>query len=834
MEVACFPITIKTTKPVFNFDVSVEVAGEVKSFVVNKERSDPQDKYHCRKLLRIAFDKSGKFGGDEKLTYVYDGLSCLYASSDFPDQEITVELGDFDQELKNAFRRPVIVRVTRTSSNHELFIHTPPEKMPADQYNEFKRFLSLVVCQYAIDRDRYSVLDHGHLFSADNQQAIGLNSGIELRQGMSKGIRLVEDGKGVQAAFEVDFRMSAFYKPSIVAEALREFRNPQDASDMLKGARVCPLYNTQRSLNFASFSRETPTSQMFELDGKPTSVLDYFKKVKNQKIDPRLPLVTVRPKQAGFFPAEQLRIVPFQKVRIERLGPKLADTLHSYNAVLPDQRYKNISSIIRSLNLTDQNPVLKAFGVAVQSTFSAIPCSKIWRPTVQMGGTVSTPQDDGSFRVPAKYLVGGSVAKWAVLYSDRGVNPEAVKTLVQRLCAEGKNKGMTLPPPNPIQSVDMANFMDKAFINVAQLTGVSFILVIDPKIPGNNTHHIIKLIENRYKIVTQQLDAALVHKCVERNQKMTLENILNKMNLKIGGVNYAPKFEAEAAEFSLDKGTFVIGYQTAHQKTSVERVFTEGNVRITEPSVLGFTGNYSTNPNLFVGNWLYQDAEHEIVDHKILEDQMHHVLKILAAKRPNHAKPKTILVLRDGISEIRFEEFSGVELQALKNACTRIDANWKPKFVLVVTTKDHNSRVFLKNAKTGKIENPTPGSIIDYGVVRRGKEFLTTPQKAIKGTAQPVKVTVVKNESALNFEGIKKFVHALSYSHQLTCSPTGLCEPIYQAEILAQRGLSTLPTFKMHFPTFVPRTPDQQYDIDGLNKRLSMKDSRLELIRFTA
>ena len=56
----------------------------------------------------------------------------------------------------------------------------------------------------------------------------------------------------------------------------------------------------------------------------------------------------------------------------------------------------------------------------------------------------------------------------------------------------------------------------------------------------------IKLVKNYYKVVTQQLDSQLVEKCVDRNQRMTLENILNKMNLKLGGVNYAPKFSDEA------------------------------------------------------------------------------------------------------------------------------------------------------------------------------------------------------------------------------------------------------------------------------------------------
>uniref|UniRef100_A0A914Z490 Piwi domain-containing protein n=1 Tax=Panagrolaimus superbus TaxID=310955 RepID=A0A914Z490_9BILA len=537
MEVACFPIAINTTKPVWNYDVSVELVVGEKIVVLNKDRSDPQDKNYCRQLLRLAYDKSDSFGLNDKLKYVYDGLSCLYASAQFEDQDITVEKEIYTEQLKKAFRRDVVIRVTRTSSNHELFIHTAPDKMPLDQFSEFKRFLSLVVCQYALDCERYSVLDHGHLFSTDNQKLVQLNGGIELRLGMSKGIRLVDNGKSVQAAFEVDFRMSAFYRPVTLADAFNGFRNADEANELLKGARIHPDYDLHRSLNFVSFTKDTPLSFKFQLrDGTMTT---------KQRIMPKLPLVSVRPKQAGLFPAEKVSIIPHQKVRMERLGPKLADSLHSYNAVLPHIRHQNISDIIRSLNLTDQNPILKAFGISVQSNFSVIPPSKMWRPAVQMGSTVTQPKDDGSFRVNSKYLAPAAAGKWAVLYGDRGCRLDTVKILVQRLCSEAAAKGMKLPQPVVIQSVDMANFMTKAFVNIKDLTGVSYILVIDPK-NASTTHHMVKLIENRYKIVTQQLDSALVDKCVERNQRMTLENILNKMNLKLGGVNWAPKFEGEA------------------------------------------------------------------------------------------------------------------------------------------------------------------------------------------------------------------------------------------------------------------------------------------------
>ena len=215
---------------------------------------------------------------------------------------------------------------------------------------------------------------------------------------------------------------------------------------------------------------------------------------------------------------------------------------------MPHIRHKHISDIIQNLNFTPSNLVLNAFGIVVQPTFFKIPSTKIWRPAVQMGGAVSQPKDDGNFRLPFKYLAPATVKKWAVFYADRGVNSEAIKTFVTRFCAEAKNKRMNVPPPSLIQPIDIHNFMEKAFVKIKDL-GVSYILIIDPKSDPINSHGNIKLVENRYKIVTQHLDSDLVEKCVMKNQRMTLENILNKTNLKLGGTNYAPKFEDEAWVF---------------------------------------------------------------------------------------------------------------------------------------------------------------------------------------------------------------------------------------------------------------------------------------------
>lgn len=123
--------------------------------------------------------------------------------------------------------------------------------------------------------------------------------------------------------------MSAFYKSQTLADALSDFQYREDANEMLRNVRVAPLYNLKRSLRFAAFSKETPETLKFTCpNGTVFSVYDYFLKTKKQKIQAKFPLAIVRPKQAGEFPSDQLFIVPYQKVRGERLSSRLAEDVH--------------------------------------------------------------------------------------------------------------------------------------------------------------------------------------------------------------------------------------------------------------------------------------------------------------------------------------------------------------------------------------------------------------------------------------------------------------------------------------------------------------------------
>ena len=61
------------------------------------------------------------------------------------------------------------------------------------------------------------------------------------------------------------------------------------------------------------------------------------------------------------------------------------------------------------------------------------------------------------------------------------------------------------------------------------------------------------------------------------------------------------------------------------------------------------------NANTFVGDYFYQESRREAVDIGQLADRICWMLANLELNRPEHARPKYIMILRDGVSEGQYK-----------------------------------------------------------------------------------------------------------------------------------------------------------------------------------
>uniref|UniRef100_A0A915DK33 Piwi domain-containing protein n=1 Tax=Ditylenchus dipsaci TaxID=166011 RepID=A0A915DK33_9BILA len=323
---------------------------------------------------------------------------------------------------------------------------------------------------------------------------------------------------------------------------------------------------------------------------------------------------------------------------------------------------------------------------------------------------------------------------------------------------------------------------------------------------------------------------------VHENKIKTLENIINKSNMKLNGLNYVPLIPKNSSKYSLESGKIlVIGLDVAHPKH-----FAAAN-EVADPSVVGICANMVENKHNFVGDYFFQTARQESIDKQQLKQRIHWILRSLQKNRPDTC-PQLVVVLRDGLSEGQFKMAIQDELAAIKEACQEMRLK-NLKFVLLIATKRHSKRIFaLQNG----IKNVAPGSVVEEKYVREDVvEWFQLPHKAIKGTAQAVQYALLVNELNIPTSDLQAFLTTQCFNHQIVTSAVSLPEPVFQADELAKRGYNNFETMRRLEPGLIPienkkegakeeKRKQQQVDVEALSLLLSYKDSKLEGTRFTA
>ncbi|KAJ8940110.1 hypothetical protein NQ318_016026 [Aromia moschata] len=79
-------------------------------------------------------------------------------------------------------------------------------------------------------------------------------------------------------------------------------------------------------------------------------------------------------------------------------------------------------------------------------------------------------------------------------------------------------------------------------------------------------------------------------------------------------------------------------------------------------------------------------------------------LLIMFYKSTGGYKPHRIILYRDGVSEGQFLQLLQHELTAIREACIKLEADYKPGITFIVVQKRHHTRLFCsdKQEQSGK------------------------------------------------------------------------------------------------------------------------------------
>ncbi|KAI1727830.1 piwi domain-containing protein [Ditylenchus destructor] len=638
------------------------------------------------------------------------------------------------------------------------------------------------------------------------------DNGSYLGIGMQKSVRFVEGPaklRGRNAALVVETKKTPFHIPETVLEKakrmVRDVHTLRDndiskLSKFFSGLQVETkhLGRPQRFI-VKGLENTSARDKMFEANGSMISVEAYFMQKHNLKlVEPTLPLVKARGKDGKFsyFPMEVCTVSDSQRVKTQQQTPRQVQEMIKKCAVAPSVLKVHNDKTFNSLQV--KNDFLQKAGVTVVDHPLNISGRSIPPPELQFGRNAVSRINPNNYTWNGReFLIPSGCKKWAAFAlltpRDRLNEPDFAKFL-ERFANDANGRGMQIPrvAHHEVLGSNMKNLHDR--VEKAKNNGCDFVLVVHPD-AADDIHGGLKLFELEFTIVTQAIRFGTLMNMIQKGQPMTLSNIVNKTNVKLGGLNYSLSINSPDTREVLGSDTLYIGFGINHPGGGLGMVNDSGSSagdldsnKPAAPSIVGYSANVGLEHSFeFIGDFVCQQP---LRDEKV-EVIRQIVSRCLEKYRANRkSEPKRIFIYRNGASEGQFGAILKYELPLVKMALEK--ARCSAAVNIIVSNKLQSIRFFAKDIDTRARpadQNIKPGLVVDHSIVHPiFTEFFLNSHRALQGTARTPKYTVLLNESGLHIEQFERITYQLCYGHQIVYMPTSLPSPVYIGNRYAERG----------------------------------------------
>lgn len=810
-----YTFNLKPGAVVFRYDVELTDLAKDKSLTMGAADDGKKG------LLKdICYDLVSSFirKNNNGVLFVYDNRKNLFTNKhmdsklvEIPPAEMTERSRQF---LRNATVRLEIVPCVERS--HQLRVddlESSLQPAPHEQADHSLRtFLEMLTSQHFINAGTHRLVGPGRLFEV--QQHRQLHDAIVSHRGIAKGVRIIANGgEKPCAALVIEVKTCAFFAPGNleqIALKMMDKRRPsnqvqQEAfwaefGQLFKGVSAFLTYAPSRVIVIDSITQRRCKDVSFEIDGQNMAMVDYFRNKKNTEINPNLPAVRQHQDRDALYPLNCLQILPFQRLPMSKNSneemARISSELLKANASFPHIRYAAIVEEITKIG----NPngpcaqFMMNFGARL-TKHNEVKIGMHALPPVLFGNRQTQNQDErGRFdiRGPHKFLEPsvGVVKRWMVAHSRR-VAQQQIGIFIDQILRIASQRGMNLPEPewDVMELQGMKPQMEKF-----KRDGFQFLLYVDNKFV--KSHGMLKLLERELGLLTQHITLEMIGRS---KGPMSPGNVVAKMNMKLMGLNYLPIFD-NITKAKLDMSTgdlLVIGIDTSkppratgHERFMMKKQGMEG-FESEDPMVVGICANYLKDPRKFAGDYFFQPCTQDVVDPEYLADKMRWIFRQIKQNRGKQP-PKTIFIIRDGISEGMVPNAVQNEFAVMRKFCDAFAPGWKPNFVYCIVDKRHHKRFFLKgngDRPEDKALNTMPGSAIDRKVVRVDMhEFFLQAHFPLKGTSKIPQYVIPVNDINANNEELQAFLLTLCNMWQIVNLAPALPTPVLQAKELAKRG----------------------------------------------
>ncbi|CAD5235548.1 unnamed protein product [Bursaphelenchus xylophilus] len=858
--------SIQMNKPVrvFRYDLTIQGQfGEGKTIDFTRRSSSDalasDRKQCCRMAFELLLAEQSDKGYPPKEYCVYDLQAILFSLKELPIQGHTIVEMDIPEQFRPHFapctRLHFLIKcVEQFKLTLRSTVDKPPSNLELQNY-DLQQFLEILTSQHAMGANlEHITFESGRSYLLDPEKfgftvkdCPELSRGAYLAIGCQKSVRIVQ-GPSVddpRAVMVLESKKTPFHKVERVIDKARsafpgfpaQEATYRGVKQLLQGLYVLPNH-TPRMVPFqirelSSSARDTT----FSFEGREVSVQEYFMVRYQVELQfPDAPLVVGKGKGKEnnlYYPMEVLEVCDNQRLTSSQLTPDQTVDIIKASSVPPSLLDRQIQANCRSLRLNTDQTLVNA-EIKIKETPIEVNGQQLLGPKVGYAGNarveLDTKKGSWAHRIgKARYLIPATVGVWAIYFctrNERDMNEANQHIFIRTFMEQCRNKGMSIDFPaevaflGPPREDEEPSSLRRRFIRAQGKA--QFIVVITEK-SDLYVHKHLKQLEQEFDIVTQNVTIATARNAVD-NQKsrLTMENVVNKTNVKCGGLNHAiilPNSD------ELGKDDLFVGFGMNHPGGFV----TTEERRRGPPSVVGYAANDLKHPCAFSGDYLFQESRR---DEKISIIDM--ILKTVIDRYNKHRgkMPRRIIIYRNGCSEGQFTSVLKFEIPILKETLRRLKCD--AQITMIVPNRQHNIRFYPPNSRPGDKpwdQNLEPGTAIDSVVVHPTFfEFYLLSHQARQGTAKAPRYTVIYDENHLSLGDAENMTYALCYGHQIVACTVGLPAPCYIADCYAERGRNI---YNAHAQSRHLESVDQM-ELQEMTEKLSYAEKVIRNKRFNA
>ncbi|CAL2040004.1 unnamed protein product [Caenorhabditis brenneri] len=580
--------------------------------------------------------------------------------------------------------------------------------------------------------------------------------------GATKSIKTLEGRDGAPGAYMTTEMKATFFHESIpVIEKLRSFagfhprlrREDRLAERILanmKGMIIQMNYGQYKNLGIDGILFKItgfgapPKYQTFNFNGQEISVDEYFNMKHGLDIHYK-DLMTIEAKGSGgtlcYFPPEYVLIAPNQTVTREQMINGEEQIISPLAGGAPHFRRETTENVSESIGLISEN---MAAGLSVTA------------PLVVDGYILKSPviSRDSQFVEPM------TLSNWAIVF----IAGEEIPPFANIITEEMRRCGMRVN--NPEFLFISPHDLSDAFIDSKKRKRELLLFITKM---NRDAHKYIKAAEQRWDVLTQHILFETVMRIIDKGHKTTLLGCIQKINMKLGGLNYLTD------STSLDEKTIVLGFATSQKPSGYDD---------TKLVAVGFASNCLDDTHKFLGGYKYVENGKDVYGEH-LGEILETALK--AKNRQSKVKPQRVIIYFHGINEAMFPTVRNSYVEICEKVFYQRGKTYKPELTIIASTKLHNERLYMDDR--GEIRNLEPGTVVSSVIVSPVyNEFFHTGNRPFRGTTKPTKYTVVYAPEPVNMEQIQTLTNDLCYDSQIIRAPISVPTPIHIAMDCAERG----------------------------------------------